>query len=268
MWAICVDDERLLMEDTVSLLGKLPQIDGAKGFTRAADALDWLEENAADIAFLDIDMPGMNGMELAAIIKTRWPNVAIVFLTGYPQYALEAFELRATGYLLKPVGKEQMEKEIDYALSWGQYQYRGHIAMRTFGNFDCFVDGKALAFRQAKCKELLAYLVDRHGNSVTRAEAFAILWEDRLYDRSMQKQLDVIIRSLRATLQENGIAAILEMKGGTLRINPAMFTCDLYRFLNGDVDALNEYHGEYMRGYVWAEMTEGYMTRKLARAEA
>ena len=99
--------------------------------------------------------------------------------------------------------------------------------------------------------------MDRRGNSVTRAEAFAILWEDRLYDRSMQKQLDVIIRSLRATLQENGIASILEMKSGTLRILPERFRCDLYRFLSGDADAINAYRGEYMSGYDWAELTEG-----------
>ena len=262
MRAICVDDERLLMEDTVSLLGELPQIDTAKGFTRAADALGWLETNAADIAFLDIDMPGMSGMELAVQIKTRWPQMSIVFLTGYPQYAMDAFELRASGYILKPASKERLEQEIENALARRQYQYRGHITMQTFGSFDCFVDGKALSFRQAKCKELLAYLVDRRGNSVTRAEAFAILWEDRLYDRSMQKQLDVIIRSLRATLQENGIASILEMKSGTLRILPERFRCDLYRFLSGDADAINAYRGEYMSGYDWAELTEGYLTRK------
>ena len=79
MRVICVDDERLLMEDTVSLVGELPQVDEVKGFTRARDALDWLSENPVDLALLDIDMPGMNGIELAAQIKTRWPDTAIVF---------------------------------------------------------------------------------------------------------------------------------------------------------------------------------------------
>ncbi len=262
MRAICVDDERLLMEDTLSLIGELPQIEEAEGFTRAKDALEWLNEHSADLAFLDIDMPGMSGMELAAIIKTKWPAMAIIFLTGYPQYAVSAFELRANGYILKPATKERLEEEIAYAFSGKRNQTHGHIVMKTFGGFECFVDGKELPFKQAKCKELLAYLVDRRGNSVMRAEAFAILWEDRLYDRSMQKQLDVIIRSLRATLQEYGIAAALEMKGGTLRIHPELLECDLYRFLNGDMDAINAYRGEYMSGYAWAELTEAYLARK------
>ena len=264
MRAICVDDERLLMEDTVSLLGELPQIDTAKGFTRAADALAWLETNAADIAFLDIDMPGMSGMELAVQIKTRWPQMSIVFLTGYPQYAMDAFELRASGYILKPASKERLEQEIENALARRQYQYRGHIAMQTFGSFDCFVDGKALSFRQAKCKELLAYLVDRRGNSVTRAEAFAILWEDRLYDRPMQKQLDVIIRSLRDTLTDNGVGQILEVQKGNLRVIPEQISCDAWRFFSGDPDAVNEFRGEYMSSYTWGTFTESFMTEKIS----
>ena len=267
MRAICVDDERLLMEDTVSQVSELPQIEEAKGFTRAADALEWLSSNSADLALLDIDMPGMTGMELAAVIKTRWPSTAIVFLTGYPQYALEAFELRASGYILKPATRERLEEEIEYALSKKQSSHKGHIVMTTFGKFECSVDGKTVSFRQSKCKELLAYLVDRRGSSVTRSEAFAILWEDRLYDRAMQKQLDVIIRSLRATLQEYGISSIFEMKGGTMRILPEQLQCDLYRFLSGDVDAINEYRGEYMSGYDWAELTEGYMSRKATGEE-
>lgn len=268
MRAICVDDEKLLMEDTVFRLSTLPQIEEARGFTKARDALEYLDAHAVDLALLDIDMPEMSGMELAAIIKTRWPQTAIVFLTGYPQYATDAFELRAAGYVLKPASAERLEDEISYVCSMRPRPRRAHVAMRTFGRFECLVDGKPIVFQQAKCKELLAYLVDRRGNSVTRAEAFAILWEDRLYDRSMQKQLDVIIRSLRATLQENGIASILEMESGALRIDPGALECDLFRFLGGEPEAINEYKGEYMSGYVWAEQTEGYMTSKTGGAEA
>ena len=62
MKVICVDDERLLMEDTVAICRELDQVDEATGFTRAADALHWLERERADVALLDIDMPGMNGI--------------------------------------------------------------------------------------------------------------------------------------------------------------------------------------------------------------
>ncbi len=267
MRAICVDDERIIMEDTVSRCLELPQIDEAKGFIRAADALLWLEDNDADLALLDIDMPGMNGIELAVAIKKKRPDTAIIFLTGYSEYAVEAFAVRATGYLMKPVTGKRLADEVEYVCSRKRSplpatERKKQIVMRTFGNFDCIVDGETISFRQTRCKELLAYLVDRRGGSVSRAEAFAILWEDRQYDRPMQKQLDAIIRSLRATLQEHGAAEILEIKSGNLRIRPELIECDLYRFCRGDADALNSYWGEYMNGYAWAELTEGYMTRK------
>ena len=262
MRAIVVDDERLLADYTAQLCRKLPQIDEAEAFTDPFAALCWLEDHEAELALLDIDMPGMNGMELAERIRQRWPGTAVIFLTGYSQYAVEAFRLRVSGYLLKPIDPERLAEEAAYALAEKHTGPRTPIEARTFGNFDLFVDGKPVLFKQAKCKELLAYLVDRRGGSVTRAEAFAILWEDRLYDRAMQKQLDAIIRSLRDTLRETGAEAIMELKGGTMRVCPEQLDCDLFRFCRGDVRALGEFRGEYMNGYSWAAETESYMTWK------
>lgn len=259
MKAICVDDEELLMEDTVSMCSELPQISEVKGFTHSAEALAWLEHNPVELALLDIDMPGMNGLELAAAIKEKRPETAIIFLTGYAQYAVEAFSVRATGYLLKPVTKEKLAEEVAYALSKKKKDIVDHLVVQAFGNFDVFVDGKLVSFKRAKCKEILAYLVDKHGSSATRAEISAILWEDQLYNRKMQKQLDVYIRALRETLREYGIEEIFEMQKGSLRIRPEMITCDAYLFFAGDSDTVNSYQGEYMSAYSWASMTESIM---------
>lgn len=257
MKVICVDDERLLMEDTAALCRALDGVDEAVGFTRPTDALRWLEAHRADAALLDIDMPGMTGLELAKVIKKRWPDTAVIFLTGYSQYALDAFEVHASGYLLKPVKREKLEAELAHAVPGARRKQPGRAEARAFGNFDLLVDGKPVAFKQAKCKELLAYLVDRRGSSVTRREAFAILWEDRQYDRPMQKQLDAIIRALRATLAEQGVGGILEMQSGTLRVNPDCLSCDAWRWLAGERDGASAFRGEYMSNYSWASFTEG-----------
>ena len=263
MKAICVDDERLLMEDTVSMIKELGCFEDVFGFTRADEVLRFLETGAVDLALLDIDMPGMNGLELAQRIKTKWPDTAIIFLTGYSEYAVDAFALRASGYLLKPVNKDRLKVDVEYALSGKRETASGHIVVQTFGNFDVFVDGKPIGFKMAKCKEMLAYLVDKQGTGVSRAEIFSILWEDRLYDRKMQKQLDVYIRSLRDTLRDYGVEEIFELQKGALRVRPEQFKCDAYLFFSGDSDAVNSYRGEYMNSYSWASMTESMMYWKV-----
>ena len=263
MKAICVDDERLLMEETVAMCLELPEIDEAKGFVWAAEALEWVEHNPVDLALLDIDMPDMNGLTLAMKIKERRPDTAIIFLTGYAQYAVEAFALRASGYLLKPITKERLSEDVAYALSGRPTKPSGHVTVQTFGNFDICVDGRPLTFKMGKCKELLAYLVDKQGTGTTRSEIASILWEDRVYDRKLQKQLDVYIRALRDTLRENGIGDIMEMSKGIIRIRPESFICDAYLFFSGDSDAVNAYRGEYMSAYSWASMTESMMYWKV-----
>ena len=260
MRAICVDDERALMERTAALCRELPDMEEVTGFTRSTEALKWVSEHPIDLALLDVEMPVMNGIELAAAIKEYQPDAAIIFVTAYPKYAVDAFAVRASGYLLKPVTREALEADVAHALSGKSKPLEGHVVVRTFGGFDVLADGRTVEFRPAKCREILGYLVDRQGATVTKAELFAALWEDRAYDRGMQKQLDNNIRSLRNTLRKNGIEDILEISRGALRVRPERLVCDLYRFLEGDRDAVQSYRGEYMNVWSWASMTESLLT--------
>lgn len=262
MRVICVDDEYLIVAEVTAQCKKLAPVEEVLGFTEAGEALAYCRDHRVDLALLDIDMPGMDGIELAAAIRKLHPDTAIVFLTAYSQFALKAFSVHASGYLLKPVEPDQLAEEIAYASQRKGRKPMAPVEVKTFGGFDLFVDGEQVAFRKAKSKELLALLVDKQGSSVTRAEAFAILWEDRKYDRSMQKQLDVIIRTLRDTLVACGAQAMFSLKKGTMRVVPETFSCDVYRFYEGDPVALNSFRGEYMSAYSWASVTEGYLARK------
>ncbi len=262
MQIICVDDEALVLGLIVSLCKELPQRPQVEGFQKAVDALQWLTAHRADIVILDINMPDMDGITLAAKIKELHPEIAVIFLTGHAQYAVDAFGLHASGYLLKPVSAQRLADEVAYALSDRRMPAKHmHIEAHTFGEFDLLVDGTPVVFGRARSKELLAYLIDRQGSYVSRANAFATLWEDAQYDRSMQKQLDVVIRSLRATLDQYDIGDLLEIHRGSLRILPEKLDCDLYHFLAGDSEAVNAYRGEYMNAYAWASLTESYMER-------
>ena len=226
MRAICVDDEPLAVEYTLGQCARLEEIDDVRGFTDGQAALDWLRDHPADLALLDINMPRLDGITLAARIKEMHPQTAILFLTAYKEYAFDAYAVRPAGYLLKPVPLEKLAAEVRYLCGERHPSAPEHIRIKTFGNF---------------------------------AELFAAVWEDRPYDRKQQKQLDVYIRSLRETLQAYGISAILEMEKGILRVRPDTFVCDAYLFYSGDSDTINAYRGEYMSAYPWASMTEGIL---------
>ena len=103
MKAICVDDEAKTLEYTVNRCREVAQMDKVEGYTRGREALEWLKDHPIDIAFLDIDMPDMDGITLAARIKEMYPNTAIVFLTAYKEFAYDAMSVRPSGYLLKPL---------------------------------------------------------------------------------------------------------------------------------------------------------------------
>lgn len=259
MRIICVDDEELVLDLVVYMCSQMPQIDDVKGFLSPFEALDYLSSNKADIVLLDIDMPGMNGISLAVKIKEKHTDISVIFLTGYSNYALDAFRIHANGYLMKPIEREKLEDEIQYALKPKLKPKYPHIFAKTFGVFDFLIDGKSVHFERSKSKELLAFLVDKQGSGVKRAEAFAALYEDKIYDRKMQKQFNVIVHNLKTTLEENGAGEILEMRSGELRVNTELFGCDLYSLLDGDAGAVNAYRGEYMSTYPWASITEAFI---------
>ena len=266
MRAICVDDEGQTLRETLSLCREMPLISDVQGFTSPREALKWMESHPVELAILDIHMPELNGLALAKRIRERSKETAILFLTAHPQYAAEAWAVHPTGYILKPLSRERLAGELDYTAQWRSRRQgvtAPRVEVRTFGNFDLIVGGNKVSFARSKAKELLACLVDRRGIRMTRAEAFRLLWGEEEYTRPKQKMLDVIIRSLRATLEENGIGDILQMEQGTLRIVPEELDCDLYRLLEGDADIIRSFQGEYMSAYAWASGTEGQIENRL-----
>lgn len=270
MKAICVDDEGLILDRTVSLVKKTNMFEDVESFMEPSEAIQYLDTEKADLALLDIDMPEMGGLELATRLKDKCPDIKIIFLTGYSEYAVDAYAMHATGYLLKPIGYEKLVSELEYALgpvggntSDAQaVQNAPKVKVETFGYFNILVDGKLVVFKRNKAKELIACLVDRQGQFVSRKDMFYILWEDDDYDRAKQKYLDTIIRSLRDTLEEYGISDIFELERGMMRIVPEKIDCDLYRFLDKDKAAIESFRGEYMSSYSWASATEGYLTER------
>ena len=113
MRVLVVDDEQPAVDDLVYLLSNEPGVGDVTGVLDATAALRHLQEHEVDIVFLDIKMPGLDGLELARLLSRFARPPSIVFVTAYDEHAVEAFELRATDYLLKPVRPERLRQALD-----------------------------------------------------------------------------------------------------------------------------------------------------------
>lgn len=255
---LATDDERMALESLIAAIEVAAPDAEIQGFRKSREALEYARENHCDVAFLDIEMRGMNGLELAKNLKELQPDINVIFVTGYSQYMGEAFEQHVSGYVLKPVDAERVKREMENLRFPVNEKEKGHrIQAQTFGNFEVFGDGVPLKFRYSKTKEILAYLIDRRGAAVNTQEICAVLWEDAPVTMSMKSQVRNCITDLKRTLAEYGCEEIVIRKGRDLAVDVDLFACDLYDFLRMDVATINSYRGEYMTQYYWAEMTLG-----------
>ena len=259
MLALCVDDEELLLADLVRAVELSPDITGTVAFHLCSEALEWAELNKPDIAFLDVRMRGMGGLELARKLNSIHPKLPIIFCTGYREYAYDAFKLHVSGYLLKPVDADDIQREIDNIKSntFGQKL----LKVRCFGNFEVFKDGQPLHFKRKRSKEVLAYLIDRRGSTVTTKEICAALWEDDDAYEKNTAHLYKLLGDLRSTLAQVGAEDVLVRNNYDYAIDTEKVDCDYYHFLVGDPEYSNLFCGEYMLQYSWAEETAGFLSR-------
>jgi two-component system LytT family response regulator len=114
MRAIIVDDERLARQELKSLLAEYKDIEIIAECTNAAEAKEKVAELKPDVVFLDIQMPGKNGLELAQELS---PVPELVFITAHDEFALRAFEVNALDYLLKPIQPERLAEAVKKLLS-------------------------------------------------------------------------------------------------------------------------------------------------------
>jgi DNA-binding NarL/FixJ family response regulator len=111
--AIVVDDEQYIMEEVCEMLEKTGFIRVAGKYTTPLRALEDAFSISPQVAFIDIELPGMDGLAFAERLLVINPEVMIVFITGWNRYAVQAFELNALDYIMKPIKKERFQKLVE-----------------------------------------------------------------------------------------------------------------------------------------------------------
>jgi len=248
MKALLVDDEELQLIRLKSAVKKaLPEDCELLCYLNPVKAAEETEEERIDVAFLDIEMPVINGIQLAKILKKRNPKVNVIFVTAYSEYAMDAHKVHSSGYLLKPISDSQVKEEVDNLRFPVEIKPSGKLSVKCFGNFEVFSGGAPVKFGYSKSKELFAYLIDREGASVSVNELNAVLWEE-----DHKSYLRNLIADIQTTLESVGAENVFIKRRSECYIDVDKVECDAYKYKHNDPDAVRAYRGEYMTQYDWA----------------
>ena len=248
--AIVVDEDLYMLETLETAVLASDDIEKVQSFNSCSAALAYIEENSIDIAFLETKMRGIGGLKLAEKIVEKQPLCKIVFCTGYEEYAVAAFQIHASGYLIKPITSEAIQREIDYIKNVKTEEKL--FTVKCFGNFEVLYKGEILRFKRTKTKEILAILVDRAGAGMTAKQICSVLFSNDTDDAKNTAYLRQLIFDLKNTLREIGAESVIQHETPYYRIVPSKIQCDYLTYLE---TGKPNFHGEYMTQYSWAEQT-------------
>jgi two-component SAPR family response regulator len=260
--AILVDDELPSLEKLEKLLKETGTVQVENKFSQPLEALEYLKENKMDVVFLDIEMPDIDGIELAGRIADLHSG-EIVFVTAYNQYAVQAFEMNALDYLMKPVSAERLKITLDRLNKKAVIPTQNKdIKIRCFGRFDVMAGSDSIRFRTDKAAELLAFMIDSKGTLVSRSKIIDSLWGDFEGDRALI-HFNTTLYYVKKAFQSSNIPISIQYDRGSYLLNMNGIDCDYIKFWDffenlafpgwEDVKKMEEtaslYAGDYLTGW-------------------
>ncbi|MEG0258371.1 MAG: response regulator [Lysinibacillus sp.] len=279
MRIVIVDDELLSLTRLKNMLltNDIEGIEIVGEYLNPIEAYEAIQTLQPDVVFLDIEMPGLNGLAMSKKIRKILPNTEIVFATGFDQYALDAFDIHVIDYLVKPVQKDRLHKtlmQLHRRLGKEPAEKKNGIFIELFGAIQVVLeDGQVqtMKWRTAKAKELFAYMIYHHDEVIHGDTILDLLWPDSDIIKA-KKQLYTTIYTVRQTLKKYGLDMIqissplfdsgYKLTIDNVRIDVEEWTHQIKALQPLSVDTieahlrvLHAYKGHYLEGhdYIWAE---------------
>ncbi|PAQ16447.1 response regulator receiver protein [Bacillaceae bacterium SAOS 7] len=249
MWKIIiVEDEQPILELNTRLLEKYGAFQVVDSFLSPLEALEKLPKYEIDAILLDIEMPRMNGIELARKLVDIGIDVPIIFSTAYPQYAVEAFRVQALDYILKPITPNTV-KELDERLQkyYGvmpQKKTADHLLVQLYGNPFVKKEDQTVKWRTRVTEELFYYFLLNEGKVVSKWRILEDIWPNIAEKRALANLYNTIYH-MRQLFAELDVPIVLDRvnNGYEMKQNEAI------KFLppHSEDECLLE-----SKGYLWA----------------
>ncbi len=257
--AILVDDEPWSVQQFRMECQDM-NIDLLECFVDAETALSYAMQHTVELALLDVKLPDMDGIVLGRELRKINQDMLIIYISAYEEYIKEAIvDVKADYYILKPYSAADVADVME-RIKYLSGRLRKRVAVRTFGEFDIFVDGELVTFSNQKAKELFALCIDS-GGEVTMKRAVEMLWENRDYDEKVKCLYRKAVIYLRMIFKEYGMENIFQSARGSCHINREEIFCDYYEVLDGKNIKETLFDGKYMSNYSWGEETCGHLCR-------
>ena len=276
MKVIIVDDERLALQSMKKHLQDMESFEIVGAFQDPREAIDWVKRHAVDAVFLDIEMPEINGMVVAEHLLEVQPAIEIVFVTAYSHYAIDAFELHALDYLLKPIQRSRLEKTAQrlmerrgVVLTSGKPGRQAMLGCLLKLHYRSESQGiQTIQWRTAKAQELFAYLIHHRGHSVHKETILEWMWPDYEIEKSTA-HLHTTIYQIRRVIKQMGLDTEVKYQDegyrldmGTVQLDAEVWEQGVRSAPSVSPETLEQHHellqlyrGDYLEDhrYSWAE---------------
>ncbi|NIK12245.1 response regulator [Alkalibacillus almallahensis] len=208
MRTVLIDDEPLALDYLNKQLSRLEAYCVVSQFKNPDEAIQWVETNQVEVVFLDIEMPGFNGIEVAEQLLEKDSRLEIVFVTAYDRYAIKAFDLNALDYLLKPFTLSRLKDTTDrlikhFQLTDNQHKdQKSHLFIQLFKEPAIYENDfyVSIKWRTSKAQQLFYYLIHNRQRTVSKDELIELLWPEFEMDKALT-QLYATIYQVRKTLR-------------------------------------------------------------------
>lgn len=251
MRAIVVDDEPIMLKRFARVSTGIPDLCIVSSCRSAREALDYAANHPIELAFLDIEMPEMKGIELAQRLRVLRPDVLIVFISAYDEYIRDTNKIGCDYYIVKPYDRDTLDLMMERIRLLARRQDKT-IYIRTFGTFHVMNSGTPVPLT-GKAKEILAYLVACRGKEVSNQTIYTVLWENRNYGAVEMQVYYNALKRLKQALESAGLDRLLISTTRGQMLNTDLFDCDYYAWLDKSAQSRDRFEGEFLPEYSWAE---------------